>query len=72
MFPLSWPAMLRLRPRLFFAPDSRSPKSNSLSGPLSTLIASDAIEIVSVPVASLETSTDLIVKSTFAFLSGHF
>ena len=47
-------------------------KSNSLSGPLSQLMAADAIETVSVPSALADTKTDLIVNSTLAFLSGHF
>ena len=62
------------RCRLLRAPaaESMSPKSNSLSGPLSTLIASEAIDIVSVPLTLDDTRTDRTVKSTLAFLSGHF
>jgi hypothetical protein len=52
--------------------DPISPKSNSLSGPLSTDIASDAIDIVSVPLTDSETRTERTVYSTLAFLSGHF
>jgi len=51
-----------LLPRRAGAIESISGKLHSLSGPESTLIASDAIDIVSVPLALAETRTDLIVN----------
>ena len=59
----------------FLPPLGSSPsslKSYSLSGLLSQLIAAYDIETVSVSSTLVETSTDLIVNSTLAFLSGHF
>ena len=53
-----------------FVLDCISPKSNSLSGPLS--YSQLAIEIVSAPEAFEEMSTERTVISTRAFGSGHF